>query len=73
MNNDYEEIESVDYTSFEEKFFDEVRNGKKYQHFLNLSSQMDCMFIRSILSAVNIPTYVEGENVNKMYGGTATF
>ena len=73
MNHDYDEIECVDYTSFEDKFFDKVRNGKKYQHFLNLSSQMDCMFIRSILSSVNIPTYVEGENVNKMYGGTATF
>ena len=63
MNEDFDKIESIDYTSFEEKFFEEVRNGKKYQHFLNLCSQMDCMFIRSVLSSMNIPTYIEGENV----------
>lgn len=73
MNEDFDKIESIDYTSFEEKFFEEVRNGKKYQHFLNLCSQMDCMFIRSVLSSMNIPTYIEGENVNKLYGGASTF
>ena len=73
MNDNFEETDSIDYTDFEEKFFEEVQKGKKYQHFLNLSSQMDCMFIRSVLSSMNIPTYIEGENINKMYGGTATF
>ena len=29
--------------------------------------------IRSILASMKIPTYVEGENMNKIYGGTATF
>ena len=28
MNEDFDKIESIDYTSFEEKFFEEVRNGK---------------------------------------------
>ena len=68
-----EENESVDYTNFEEKFFEEVRNGKEYQHFLNISSQMDCIVIRSVLAAMNIPTYIESEHINKIYGGTATF
>ena len=31
------------------------------------------MLIRSILSSMKIPTYIEGENMNKMYGGTSTF
>lgn len=65
--------EDIDFTNFEEKFFEEVRNGQKYQHFLNISSQMDNMLIRSILSSINIPTYVEGENMNKFYGGATTF
>ncbi len=72
MNLNNEEQDSVDYTDFEEKFFNEVRDGKDYQHFLNLSSQMDCMLIRSLLASMDIPTYTEGENMNQIYGGTAT-
>ena len=64
---------NIDYSKFEESFFENVRKGKKYQHFLNLSSQLDCMFIRSILASMKIPTYVEGENMNKIYGGASTF
>ena len=64
---------NIDYSKFEELFFENVRKGEKYQHFLNLSSQLDCMLIRSILASMKIPTYVEGENINKIYGGTATF
>lgn len=64
---------NIDYSNFEELFFENVRKGKKYQHFLNLSSQLDCMLIRSILASMKIPTYVEGENMNKIYGGTSTF
>ncbi|MCR4939525.1 MAG: hypothetical protein K5930_05370 [Treponemataceae bacterium] len=63
------EDEDVDYSQFEEKFFEEVRKGKDYQHFLSLSSQYDCMLIRSILASMDIPTYIEGDKVNKLYGG----
>ena len=69
---DFENAEiddNVDFTQFEEKFFDAVKSGKEYQHFLNLSSQFDCMLIRSILASMNIPTYAEGMNINKLYGG----
>ena len=72
MDYDSTEEEPVDYTAFEEKLFEEVRNGKDYQHFLNLSSQLDCMLIRSFLASMQIPTYVEGGNLNKIYGGTST-
>ena len=57
---------NIDYSKFEELFFENVRKGKKYQHFLNLSSQLDCMLIRSILASMKIPTYVEDENINKI-------
>ncbi|MBC6719042.1 hypothetical protein [Treponema sp. Marseille-Q4130] len=56
---------NIDYSKFEELFFENVRKGEKYQHFLNLSSQLDCMLIRSILASMKIPTYVEGENMNQ--------
>ena len=72
MDSNIEEHDSTDYTNFEERFFSEVKNGRDYQHFLNLSSQMDCMFIRSLLASMDIPTYIEGENMNKIFGGTAT-
>ena len=71
--NESENIDkTVDYTDFEEKFFKEVRDGKDWQHFLNVSSQSDCMLIRSILSSMEIPTYTEGEHINKIYGGMST-
>ena len=72
MNEEFDNVEldeDIDFTQFEEKFFEAVKTGKEYQHFLNLSSQFDCMLIRSILASMNIPTYVEGMNINKLYGG----
>ena len=65
MNEEFDNAEideNVDFTQFEEKFFEAVKAGNEYQHFLNLSFQFDCMLIR-------IPTYVEGMNINKLYGG----
>lgn len=81
MNSNFDDInedslpftdEAEDYTQIEEKFFESVRNGKKYQHFLNLSAQIDCFMIRSMLASMDIPTYTEGENVNNIYGGAST-
>ena len=71
MNSNLEENESIDFEKLEEKLFNEVKNGKAYQHFLDLSSQMDCMLIRSILASMDIPTYIEGDHMNTIYGGTA--
>ncbi|MBP5520561.1 MAG: hypothetical protein J6X84_08290 [Treponema sp.] len=70
--NTTEEIDEIDYSQFEEKFFEQVKSGKKYQHFLNIGSQLDCMMIRSIFSSMDIPTYIEFENINKIYGGVST-
>lgn len=81
MNSNFDDInedslpltdEAENYTQIEEKFFENVRNGKKYQHFLNLSAQIDCFMIRSMLASMDIPTYTEGENVNNIYGGAST-
>lgn len=70
-----EEIETseeiIDYTPFQEIFFEKVREGEDYQHFLKIASQIDCSILRSILSSAKIPTYVEGENTNGIYGGGA--
>ncbi len=57
---------------FEKKYFEAVENGEKFQQFLVLGGQQDCSLIRSLLAADGIPTYIENENVNRMYGGVAT-
>lgn len=57
--------------NFDEEFFKRTQAGETYQLFLSISSQRDCAIIRSLLSADNIPTYVEGEHMNNIYGGIA--
>lgn len=61
--------EDVNYESFEDKFIEQIKSGKKYQHFLDVASQSDCAMIRSLLDADGIFTYTENENVNGAYGG----
>ena len=53
--------------SFEKGYFERVRNGEQTQQFLAVGSNMMCSFLRSLLSAENIPTYTENEHVNSMY------
>lgn len=65
--------EEIDFSDFEKQFFAEVQSGKPYLHFLNLNSQVDCMIIRSMLASMKIPTYIEGDNVNRIYGSGASF
>lgn len=57
--------------SFDEKFFENTRSGEKYQQFLSICSEKDCSLIRGLLQANEIPTYIEGEHMNSIYGGIA--
>lgn len=66
-NKASEEIED-----FEKNYFERIENGEKSQQFLLLGGQQDCSLIRSLLAADNIPSYVENENINRIYGGTPT-
>lgn len=63
--------EKIDYTDFEDKMIDQVQDGKKYQHFLNIGNRADCALIRSMLSSADIYSYTENEKVNTLYGGFA--
>lgn len=71
MDQELEEIENIDSQNYEENFFKSVQAGKDYQHFMNIGSQNDCMFIRSMLYSMGIPTYIEGDKMNMIYGTTA--
>lgn len=66
-----EESNQIDYTDFDEKMFEQVRNGEKYQHFLNISNHADCALIRSMLASADIYSYIENEKMNGAYGGIA--
>jgi len=54
---------------FEKGFFERTQAGEKSQLLLSLASQQDCAIIRGLLQTENIPTYVEGEHMNNIYGG----
>lgn len=70
---DFEDISNREdfVENFEDEFFKRTQAGENHQLFLSISSQRDCAIIRSLLSADNIPTYVEGEHMNNIYGGIA--
>lgn len=63
---------SSELIDFEENYFNRIKNGELHQQFLIIGGQQDCSIIRSLLAADNIPSYIENENVNRMYGGTPT-
>ena len=56
-------------SDFEKEFFARTENGEKSQLLLSLASLQDCMLLRSLLHADNIPSHVEGEHMNNIYGG----
>ncbi|MBR4790604.1 MAG: DUF2007 domain-containing protein [Treponema sp.] len=56
-----------DAQSYEEGYFERIRQGEQSQQFLAVGSFFICSFIRSLLAAENIPTYTENEHINTMY------
>lgn len=60
---------SENFENFEDNYFERINNGELSQQFLVLGGQQDCAIIQSLLAADNIPSYVENENINRMYGG----
>jgi hypothetical protein len=61
--------ENIETNEIEERFFDEVRNGKGKYKFLKIDNQFDLMFIKSLFQSENIPYYIEFENISRMRPG----
>lgn len=61
---------SEELIDFDKQYFNRINNGELSQQFLLLGGQQDCSLIRSLLAADNIPSFVENENINRIYGGT---
>lgn len=60
---------SEELIDFDKQYFNRINNGELSQQFLLLGGQQDCSLIRSLLAADNIPSFVENENINRIYGG----
>lgn len=54
---------------FEKDFFARTEQGEKSQLLLSMASLQDCILLRSLLFSEGIPTHVEGEHMNNIYGG----
>ena len=54
---------------FEKLFFERSKAGEKSQLLMSIASQQDCLMLRSLLFSEGIPSYVEGEHMNNIYGG----
>ena len=67
--NDNDNAQTDNLPDFEKAFFERTQAGEPYQLFLTLATQQDCALIRGLLQAENIPTYIEGEHMNNIYGG----
>jgi hypothetical protein len=61
--------ENIEINEVEEKFFDEVHNGKMKYKFLKIDNQFDLMFVKSLFQSENVPYYVEFENISRMRPG----
>lgn len=57
---------------FEEAFFARCQQGEEEQHFLNLASQQDAAILQSLLYSADIPSRIDSDIMNKIYGGTAS-
>ena len=67
--NDNDNAQTDNLPDFEKAFFERTQAGEPFQLFLTLATQQDCALIRGLLQAENIPTYIEGEHMNNIYGG----
>lgn len=54
---------------FEKLFFERTEAGEKSQLLMSIASGQDCLMLRSLLFSEGIPSYVEGEHMNNIYGG----
>lgn len=54
--------------NFDKEYFSRIDAGEKCQQFLSIGGQQDCALIQSLLYSQGIPSYVENQNINRIYG-----
>ena len=56
---------------FDEEYFKRCQNGEGYQLFMKFASINDCTFLQGLLSAEHIPSHVEHQHMNGLFGAGA--
>lgn len=68
-NENFEEDENQ--KNFDDEYFERSLQGEKNQLFLKFASIQDCNFLQGLLSANGIPSHVEHQHMNSLYGASA--
>lgn len=66
-----EDDESDANLQFDKEYFERCQNGEGYQLFMKFASMNDCVFLQSLLSAEHIPSHVENQHMNSLFGAGA--
>ena len=53
---------------FDEDYFTRCQNGEAYQLFMKLASINDCVFLQGLLASSGIPSHVEHQHTNGLFG-----
>ena len=56
---------------FDKEYFERCQNGEGYQLFMKFASINDCVFLQGLLSAEHIPSHVEHQHMNGLFGAGA--
>lgn len=60
--------EKSENTDFDSAYLKAIEQGEKSQQFLAIGNMKDCAIIRSILFSEGIPSYLENQHINGIYG-----
>ena len=56
---------------FDKEYFERCQKGEGYQLFMKFASVNDCVFLQGLLSAENIPSHLENQHMNGLFGAGA--
>ena len=56
---------------FDKEYFERCQKGEPYQLFMKFASISDCVFLQGLLSSSQIPSHVENQHMNSLFGAGA--
>ena len=56
---------------FDKEYFERCQNGEPYQLFMKFASISDCGFLQGLLLSNQIPSHVENQHMNSLFGAGA--
>ena len=62
---------AVSEQEFDKEYFERCQKGEPYQLFMKFASISDCVFLQGLLSSSQIPSHVENQHMNSLFGAGA--